>query len=87
MLVKIYWMIWLALAVAAAIAFVSDTMSAFALVVFGFVAFGLTFMGMIGVLPSMVSHTVHHDAGHEERIDRPVADRRGVRQPIRSAHA
>ena len=27
-----------------------------AAVIMGFVAFGLTFMGMIGVLPAMVSH-------------------------------
>ena len=56
MLVKIYWTIWAMVAAAAAMIFVTGYFTAVMAVVFGFTAFGLVFMGMIGVLPSMVTH-------------------------------
>jgi hypothetical protein len=56
MLVKIYWSIWALFLAASFILFAAGAMTSFVLVVLGFFAFGLTFMGMMGVLPAMVSH-------------------------------
>ena len=59
MLTKIYttsWMIFFALAL---ILVITGNMTMLALVVFGFFAFGLVFMGMMGVLPSIVAHANH----------------------------
>ena len=56
MLVKLYWMVWGLFSVAAVIAFAAGSFTMLVATVFGFVAFGLTFMGMMGVLPAMVSH-------------------------------
>lgn len=58
MLVKIYWSLWALFFAAALILFAAGAMTSIVLVVLGFIAFGLTFMGMMGVLPSMVSHPV-----------------------------
>jgi hypothetical protein len=56
MLVKGYWMIWGVFGLAALLLFAAGSFTMLTGVVFGFVAFGLTFMGMMGVLPAMVSH-------------------------------
>ncbi len=56
MLVKIYWMLWSAIAIIAALLFVTGNFSIMTLVAFGFVSFGMIFMGMMCVLPSMVGH-------------------------------
>jgi hypothetical protein len=56
MLVKIYWSIWALFLAASFVLFAAGAMTSFVLVVLGFIAFGLTFMGMMGVLPAMVSH-------------------------------
>lgn len=58
MLVKIYWSIWGLLALAALLLFATGNLTMLSLIVLGFVAFGITFMGMIGVLPAMVTHPV-----------------------------
>ena len=56
MLVKAYWMTWGVVAVAALVFFAAGSFTTLTGVVFGFIAFGLTFMGMMGVLPVMVGH-------------------------------
>lgn len=56
MYVKIYTAVWLAVAIAAALFFVTGNMTPVVVVAFGFLAFGLTFMGMMSVLPSTVGH-------------------------------
>ncbi len=56
MLVKIYWLLWSLVALVALAFFVTGSFSVFSAVVFGFIAFGLTFMGMMGVLPVIVAH-------------------------------
>ena len=56
MLVKMYWMAWALTAVAALMVLVAGYFTLMMATIFGFIAFGLVFMGMIGVLPSMVSH-------------------------------
>jgi hypothetical protein len=56
MLIKIYWSLWIVLGLAAVALFAAGSFTMLAAVFFGFFAFGLTFMGMIGVLPVMVAH-------------------------------
>jgi hypothetical protein len=56
MLTKIYFSLWGLVGLAAATLFLAGGMTMLALTVFGFIAFGLTFMGMMGVLPILVSH-------------------------------
>ena len=56
MLIKMYWTVWAVVAFAAAMFFVTGNFTALVGVVFGFILFGVVFMGMIGVLPAMVSH-------------------------------
>lgn len=60
MLVKIYWSIWALFLAASFILFAAGAMTSFVIVALGFFAFGLTFMGMMGVLPAMVSHPAPH---------------------------
>ena len=56
MLVKVYWMTWGVTGLAALLLFAAGSFTMLTGVVFGFIAFGLTFMGMMGVLPVVVSH-------------------------------
>ena len=59
MLVKIYGALWLVLLAVAAIVAVTGNFTMLASVWFGFVAFGMVFMGMMGVLPAIVSEVTH----------------------------
>ena len=56
MLVRIYWSTWALVALAAGVLFAAGMFTMVTVVVFGFLAFGLTFMGMMNVLPSTVAH-------------------------------
>jgi hypothetical protein len=56
MLVKLYWMTWGVVGLAALLLFAAGSFTMVTGVVFGFIAFGMVFMGMMGVLPVMVSH-------------------------------
>ena len=56
---RIYFALWGLLLLAMALIFALGNLTAFGIVVFGFLAFGLTFMGMIGVLPNWVGHQIH----------------------------
>ena len=56
MLVRAYLLTWGILLVAALAFLATGNFSMFTGVVFGFLAFGMTFMGMMSVLPSMVAH-------------------------------
>lgn len=78
MLAKIYWYTWLAIALVFAIIFVAGNMTDMVLVVFGFIAFGMTFMGMMGVLPAII-------ADHEliaEPAKEPAEAKNAIRVPI-----
>ena len=55
---KIYSLVWVAFAVVAAILWLGGVLSLFIGVVFGFIAFGLVFMGMMCVLPG-IYHPTH----------------------------
>ena len=56
MLVKIYWSAWALCAIAALSLFAIGNFTLLTAVVFGFISFGLTFMGMMGVLPATITH-------------------------------
>lgn len=66
---RFYFSLWFLFAAASVGIWVSGLMTMFALVVFGFVAFGLTFLGMMCVLPSAVAHS------HEKPAAMPKAAR------------
>jgi hypothetical protein len=54
MLTKIYFALWFAVILLAGLFYAAGNMTDVALVAFGFVAFGMTFMGMMSVLPTAV---------------------------------
>lgn len=56
MLVKIYWLLCSLVVVVALTFLVTGTLTMFTAVVLGFIAFGMTFMGMMSVLPTLVAH-------------------------------
>ncbi len=53
---RFYSYLWIAYAAAAGFLWIAGMFTMLTLVVFGFVAFGLVFAGMICVLPGVVSH-------------------------------
>lgn len=55
-MLKIYGILWVILGFAAAVAFLTGNFSDIAIVGFGFVVFGMIFMGMISVLPMTIAH-------------------------------
>ena len=55
-MVKLYWTLWAIIASIALIVLVTGNFTIMTLVVFGFISFGMIFMGMISVLPSTVGH-------------------------------
>lgn len=61
MLLNLYKALWIIAAVATMLFVVTGNLGAMALVVLGFLLFGLVFMGMISILPTMVSHA-HEEA-------------------------
>ena len=54
---KFYSYLWAIFFAAAAVIWVSGFFTLLTLVVFGFTAFGLVFLGMMCVLPGVVSHS------------------------------
>jgi hypothetical protein len=55
MSVRAYWSTWGVFAIATLLLFVTGNMTMLMIVAMGSVAFGLTFMGMMNVLPLLVS--------------------------------
>jgi len=78
MLAKIYWYTWLAIGLVFALISVTGNMTDMVLVVFGFIAFGMTFMGMMGVLPVTIAD---HKPTAEPAIETPEA-RPAIRVPL-----
>lgn len=54
MLTRIYFALWAAIILAFAVTFAAGALTPMAVVVFGFLAFGMCYMGMISVLPTAV---------------------------------
>lgn len=61
MSVKFYQMTWLVLIIAVAAFFFTGNLTPVVGVVFGFVIFGLVFMGMMSVLPASIAHPPQAD--------------------------
>lgn len=59
MLVKIYMTIWGLTATLAGALFLTGYFGKMTFVAFGFICFGLIFMGILSVLPSTVGHNAH----------------------------
>lgn len=78
MSVRAYWSIWGLFAIAALLFFVTGNMTMLAIVVLGTVGFGLTFMGMMNVLPLVVSHATE---------PKPVEVKSVALQPMRETPA
>lgn len=77
MVVRVYWSLWALTAISVPVLFVAGGLNMMAAVVYGLIAFGLIFMGMIGVLPNMAAHP----AEHKPASPKPAA------QPARSESA
>jgi len=56
MFAKIYFYAWLAIAAIAGLFYVTGNMTVLAISVFGLIAFGMVFMGMMNVLPTILEH-------------------------------
>lgn len=56
-MVKFYWTLWAVIAFIALLFLATGNFTMMTLIGFGFVSFGMIFMGMIAVLPSMAHHT------------------------------
>lgn len=54
MLTKIYIALWIIIAAAATVVYLTGNLTEPVVVLFGFLAFGMVFMGMISVLPTAV---------------------------------
>jgi hypothetical protein len=74
MFAKIYWYTWLVIGAVAGLMYVTGNLSTLAIVVFEFIAFGMTFMGMMNVLPFVVTHIAPESpvAKREEKQSVPV---------------
>jgi hypothetical protein len=59
MLVRIYEACWVVFFIAAILTLLMGNFGSVSAVAFGFVAFGLVFMGMISILPDVTSHPSH----------------------------
>lgn len=57
MLTKIYTGLWIVVALTAGVTYLSGNLNMLVAVVFGFICFGMVFMGMMSVLPSTVTHS------------------------------
>ena len=68
MLVKIYWSLWGLFVLAVLVLFAAGSLTPLSLVALGFVAFGLTFMGMMGVLPTVVAHPATRKPAVEKTV-------------------
>ena len=80
MIVRIYWSLWILTALSAVILFLVGGLSMVAAVVYGTIAFGLIFMGMIGVLPNLATHPSEAPAASPKPVAEPAmrTDRIGV---------
>ena len=78
MIVRIYWSLWILTALSALVLFLIGDLTMMAAIVYGFVAFGLTFMGMIGVLPNLAVHPVEASIASPK----PVVSSKPVAEPV-----
>jgi hypothetical protein len=68
MLTKVYLYTWLVLTAAFLLLYLAGSMTMNTIVIFGFIAFGMIFIGMIAVLPFMASHPTEKTAPEPSRV-------------------
>lgn len=85
MLVKIYGMLWVIGIIVAALFFLTGNLTPVVAVVFGFITFGMVFMGMMNVLPSTVGHNAPAPEVKAEAI--PVKEQEENVVPVGVVHA
>ncbi|HYJ90024.1 MAG TPA: hypothetical protein VEV84_01835 [Pyrinomonadaceae bacterium] len=56
MFAKIYWYACLAIGAIVGLLYITGSMTTSSVIIFGFVSFGMTFMGMMNVLPWVITH-------------------------------
>lgn len=78
---RFYWFLWLAYAVAASFLWLGGVFTMMTVVVFGFIAFGLVFTGMICVLPGVCS------VAHQPQPKRSAALQPVVATPAEKGYA
>ena len=86
-MLKIYGMLWLAIALVMAILFVTGNLTLTVAITFGFVMFGMVFMGMMGVLPASISHPAPPKQVAKIKEASPVKSQGRVHGTRSSAHA
>ena len=64
MCIKVYGLIWAFGIIAVAITYLTGNFTPTMNVVFGFLSFGLIFMGILSVLPMMVEEEHHAERNH-----------------------
>ena len=85
---KTYGFLWTLVIVAAGIIWLAGVFTLITAVVFGFIAFGMTFMGMMCVLPGVVAHPglprVEKPTASTNRLqtERKLVPRSQVRYPV-----
>lgn len=60
MLIKVYSALWIVSVAVALLFAATGHFHSYAMIFFGFVWFGLSFMGLMGVLPLWVGHQLRH---------------------------
>jgi hypothetical protein len=65
---KFYWFLWAAFFLSAGVLWLGGAFTLTTLVVYGFIAFGLVFTGMMCVLPNVVSHPTNKAAKPKARV-------------------
>jgi hypothetical protein len=75
-MLKIYGMLWALIGVMALLLLITGNFTQLMLIGFGFVAFGMIFMGMISVLPSTAVHHVPTPVVPKLKPEKVKADKR-----------
>lgn len=85
MLTKIYLYTWLAITAAFAAVLVTGNLTPLAIVVFGFIAFGMVFTGMMCVLPVDIAHPTNKAVPEQGETSREPIVSTAVRHGVRTA--
>lgn len=72
MITRIYWAIWAVFFLAAFVLFLTGKLTMTAIVVCGFISFGLVFMGMMSVLPATIAHSSASSSSSGETNAPPI---------------
>jgi hypothetical protein len=75
-MLKIYGMLWAMIGVIALLLLITENFTQMSLIAFGFVVFGMIFMGMISVLPSTAVHHVPAPVEPKLKPEKIKADKR-----------